>query len=156
MDDRRHPNGIESFAAVAGHPLHPMLVPFPIGLLVAAAATDTAFFLTLDAFWLRASYWLLLGGAATAVLAMTPGLLDMATTPEIRRRTWMWVHFLGNLVAVALAGLNFYLRQDQFATSLSDLALALSYATVVTLVVTGWAGGELSYLYRMGVARDAR
>jgi len=35
--------GVRSTASIAGHPLHPMLVPFPIAFLVGALASDLVF-----------------------------------------------------------------------------------------------------------------
>lgn len=45
-----HGNRCPSTAAVSGHPIHPMLIPFPIAFLIGALATDLAFVGTGDGF----------------------------------------------------------------------------------------------------------
>jgi uncharacterized membrane protein len=65
--------GITSTVTVAGHPLHPLLVTFPVAFLVGALATDTGYWLTQDPFWARVSLWLVgvgfLSGLFAAVVA---------------------------------------------------------------------------------------
>ncbi len=61
--------GVRSTAAIFGHPIHPMLVVFPIGFFVGALATDLAFWGTSDSFWARASEWLLGVGIVMGALA---------------------------------------------------------------------------------------
>ncbi len=53
-----HSQGVPSTAAIAGHPLHAMLIPFPIAFLLGALAADLAAWGTGDAFWTRAALWL--------------------------------------------------------------------------------------------------
>ena len=62
--------GVPSTAAVAGHPIHPMLVVFPISFLVAVLASDLAFWGTNDPFWARASNWLLGAGVVMGSLTV--------------------------------------------------------------------------------------
>jgi uncharacterized membrane protein len=144
-----------SSAAIAGHPIHPMLVPFPIAALVGALVVDVAFLQSGDAFWARAGFWLLAAGIATGALAAVFGLVDFLSVPRVRSLTAGWVHFLGNATALALAAWNLALRWDDPAAGATGLGVALSAAVVLILLVTGWLGGELSYRHRIGVmARD--
>src|SRR4051794_27205636 len=86
-----------STAAIAGHPLHPMLVPVPIGTLTAATVADVMWARTNDPFWARASAWLL-GGSIVSGLAAAPlGLADFVTIPAARRRPEAWMHAVGNV-----------------------------------------------------------
>src|SRR3954447_5884029 len=57
----------ESTAQVAGHPIHPMLIPFPVAFLVATLVSDLVFLRTGNPGWATASLWLL--GAALVVAA---------------------------------------------------------------------------------------
>jgi uncharacterized membrane protein len=66
----------ESRASIAGHPIHPMLVPFPIAFLVGAFACDIVFASTSDAFWARAALWLAGAGLVMGALAAVFGLVD--------------------------------------------------------------------------------
>src|SRR3954471_17500016 len=91
-----------STAAVGGHPIHPMLIPFPIAFLCGALATDLAFWGTGDSFWARNSFWLLAAGLVTGVLAALFGLIDFLTIPRARSLAAAWVHFIGNDVVLIL------------------------------------------------------
>ena len=87
--------GVRSTAAIFGHPIHPMLVVFPIGFLVGALATDLAFWGTSDPFWARASEWLLGAGIVMGALAAVAGLIEFVTISRVRSLAAGWVHFLG-------------------------------------------------------------
>src|SRR3954463_14393039 len=101
---------VASRAAIAGHPIHPLLVPFPIAFLVGALATDIAFTATADAFWARASLWLIGAGLAPGVLAAVAGLIDFLSIPRVRSLAAGWVHFIGNALAMLLGAWNLLLR----------------------------------------------
>ena len=67
----------KSIASIAGHPLHPMLVPFPIAFFVTTFVCDLAFWRTGVSFWASASLWLLGAGLVMAALAVVMGLIDV-------------------------------------------------------------------------------
>src|SRR6185437_10343958 len=95
--------GVRSTAAIKGHPIHPMLVPFPIAFLVGALATDLVFTGMADPFWARASMWLVGAGLVMGALAALAGLADFLTIQRARSLTEAWVHFLGNGLALILS-----------------------------------------------------
>lgn len=138
-------------AAVAGHPLHPIVVPYPIAALTGAFFTDLAFLLTEERGWLRASKLLILVGIGTGVLAALLGLIDFTSVERARKRKVGWIHAIGNGVVLALATLNYLVREGEDGAPESSLGLQLSAITSILLVVTGWAGGELSYRHLVGV-----
>jgi uncharacterized membrane protein len=140
-----------SRAAIGGHPIHPMLVPFPIAFLVGAFAVDIAFAATADPFWARASFWLLAAGIVTGALAAVVGLTDFILIRRVRLLTAAWIHFLGNGAAILLAVWNVAQRWNDTTTGATGLGMALSGVVVLILIVTGWLGGELSYRHRIGV-----
>ena len=70
---------------IAGHPIHPMLIPFPIAFFVATLAADIAFSQSGDPFWITAGRWLLGAGLVTAALAAIAGLTDFLGDRRIRR-----------------------------------------------------------------------
>ena len=76
-----------STAKVGTHPLHPMLIPFPVAFLVGAFVTDLAFIGTGDGFWARASIWLLGAGIVMALVAALAGFtaLQRASHPGAER-----------------------------------------------------------------------
>jgi uncharacterized membrane protein len=153
---RRAANGPEadahpSRAAIAGHPIHPMLVPLPIGFLVAAAASDALYAATDDRFFGRSSRWLLGGGIAAGLAAAPFGLLDLVSIEAARRRPEAWLHAIGNVGVLGISGANLALRLRHGDATARSTGLALSGVAAGLLAVTGWLGGELSYRHRIGV-----
>jgi uncharacterized membrane protein len=149
-----HRHGVESTAAVFRHPIHPMLIPFPIASLIGALVTDIAFRATSNVFWADVSFWLLLAGVVTGAVAAIPGMIDFSTIDRVRSLTSAWVHAGGNVVALTLAIINLSLRWSDPVAGAQGWGLALSLVTVALLGVTGWLGGELSYRHRIGAIND--
>jgi uncharacterized membrane protein len=152
--DRNNPiRGLPSTAAIAGHPIHPMLVPFPIAFLTAVVGTDLAARATGDPFWSRASTWLLNAGVASGLAAGAVGAIDYFTIRRARETEVGRWHARGNPIALALAAANVAMRRGEpEGAPPGQGALALSVATAAILGVTGWMGAELSYRHMVGVA----
>ncbi len=146
--------GERSTAAIAGHPIHPMLIPLPIGLLTAAFASDIGFWLTGDRFWARASRWLIGGGVATGGTAALFGLTDFLTLRRPRQHAEGWIHGMGNVAVLALSTASLQLRLADPVRSVVPWGLAISGLSAMVLTVTGWLGGELSYRHKIGVIED--
>src|SRR5690606_36850317 len=91
---RRKPEHTHTAVALGSHPLHPMVVPFPIAFLITALATDLAFLATLDEFWARLSLWLLGAGTFMGVAAGVIGAAEMLIIASIRLRAAAWSHFV--------------------------------------------------------------
>jgi uncharacterized membrane protein len=154
MNDREL-EGLSTTAKLGEHPLHPMLVPFPIALLVATFACDLVFWWTGNDFWAQAAFWSLGAAIVTALIAAVAGFMDLLGNARIRALSDAWRHMLGNLLAVVLAGVNLWLRYDEgAAAAIVPWGLALSAIIVVILLYTGWKGGELVYRYRVGMQSD--
>ena len=140
-----------STAQVAGHPIHPMLVPFPIAFFVATFACDLAFLFTGNPLWVLASQWLLGAGLVMAILAAIMGLIDVAGDQQIRNIRAAWLHAGGNTVAVLIALSNFYLRLTSGTEIVIPAGFILSLVVVALLLYTGWKGWELVYQHHVGV-----
>jgi uncharacterized membrane protein len=151
---RFHRHGVESTASIAGHPLHHMLVPFPIAFLIGAFATDLAFWSTTNAFWAQASYWLLIAGIVTALVAALPGFIDFFSIDKLRDVSIAWIHMVGNLTVVVLALINLALRWGDPAAGARGWGFWLSLLSALLLLINGWLGGELAYRYRIGTIPD--
>ena len=143
-----------SRAAINGHPVHPMIVPFPIAFLVGALFADVALLASADPFWARAGQWLLGAGLVTGVAAAVFGVIDFVSVERARSLAAGWMHFIGNAAALLLAGWNFATRLGDAAAAVAPGGIILSLATTFILVVTGWLGGELAYRHRIGVMRQ--
>lgn len=145
------PSNPRSTASIGGHPIHPMLVPFPIASLVGALVTDVVNSRTGDPMWAQFSFWLLAAGIATALLAAVFGFIDLLGEPRIRALRVAWFHMLGNLTAVVLSAINLYLRLGDHAF-VPFGGPVLSLIVVLLLVLNGWMGGHMIYVHRVAVA----
>src|SRR5687768_11974136 len=122
----RPPSHLGSTAAINGHPLHPLLVAFPIAFLVGALLSDLAFMGTGDAFWARASAWLIGAGLVGGALAALAGFIDFFGNERIRSLNLVWYHFIGNAAALVLSAVSLYLRVSGDAQMVTGMELVLS------------------------------
>jgi uncharacterized membrane protein len=143
---------MESKAKLAGHPIHPMLVVFPLGLLAGSFAFDLVHLATGNEHLGHASFYMITAGVLTALLAAAFGLVDFLAIPRhTRARRVGALHGGGNLVVVALFMFSWGMRYADPAQP-GGLAVLLSLLGVLTALVTGWLGGEL--VDRLGVGVD--
>ena len=141
-----------STAKIGSHPLHPMLIPFPVAFLVAAFVTDLAFIGTGDGFWARASMWLIGAGIVMALLAALAGFTDFFGEPRIRALNDVWYHMIGNLTVVVIAIINLLLRYGMGAeAAIKPWGVILSVVVVGILLFTGWKGWEMVYGHHVAV-----
>src|SRR5688500_2822555 len=103
---------MKSRAVVFGHPLHPMLIPFPFAFLTGAVAFDAAGWWSNAPSWWTTGGHLNLAGVATALVAAVPGLIDYFSTvpPESSAKTRATKHMLVNLTAVTIFGAAWWIR----------------------------------------------
>lgn len=143
--------GVATTAKLAGHPIHPMLIPFPIAFLAATFVSDLVYWMTADAFWTRASFWLLAAALVMSAAAAMAGFADFFGNSRIRSMSDAWQHMIGNVVAVVLALANFLLRWSvEPSQGMLPWGIVLSALVVLILVFTGWKGGSLVYHHRIG------
>lgn len=145
--------GLRSTASIKGHPIHPMLVPFPIVLFLGALATDIAFAVEGSPGWAEASKWLLGAGIVGALLAALAGFADFFGSSRIRAFRDAWLHMFANLTAVVIELVNFVLRLGD-ESSAGSLGLVLSIIVAMILLFSGWKGGELVYRHGVGQSRE--
>jgi uncharacterized membrane protein len=133
-------------ASIAKHPIHPMIVPIPIGLWIFSLVCDLAHrFGAQSPNWEVVAWYTMIGGIIGALLAAVPGLVDLLSLPSGIQRTGI-KHMALNLTIVALYIVNAYLRRD----GVTDGAIWLSVLSIVLLVGSGWLGGKM--VYEAGVA----
>ena len=99
-----------STAQIAGHPIHPMVIAFPIACFVLAFASDIAFYATSNQFWATASFWLLSVGLITAAVAAATGLVEVFGDNRVRDLSDTRVHAVSNGIALLIALYNWYSR----------------------------------------------
>jgi uncharacterized membrane protein len=140
-----------STAQIAGHPLHPMLIPFPIVSFIGALVTDIGFRVTGETGWATASNWLLGAGLITSLLAAATGLTDYLGDDRVRRIGAATRHMIANISVTVIESVNLFIRLNDGREGVPDLGLYLSIAAVLILGYSGWLGGELVYRHRVGV-----
>lgn len=140
----------ESRIALAGHPIHAMLVAFPIALTMSVLGADLLYWWTGDAFWAIAAGWAAFGAFAMAVLAAITGTVELLMVPGIRNRAASWTHFLLAMTLLSILGLNWLIRIGAAEEAVLPLGLALSFLAAGMTAMTGWHGGKLVFDYQMG------
>ena len=139
-------------ASIAGHPIHPMLVPLPIGMWVLSFACDLAFvFGGGDPTWSTVARYAMAGGIIGALVAAIFGFVDVVSLPTEVRRTG-FTHMTINLIVVALFIINFWLRTR--SPDNPGGLVWLSLVAILMLVVSGWLGGKMVYVLRVAVSEE--
>jgi uncharacterized membrane protein len=144
---------MESRVKLAGHPVHPMLIVFPLGLLATAVVFDIIYLVTNATHWTLASFYMIAAGVIGGLAAAVPGAVDWWAIPRgTRAKRIGLLHGVGNVIVLALFILSWLLRQPNPATPPTG-AIVAGLVGVVLAAFTGWLGGEL--VNRLGVGVDA-
>lgn len=144
---------MESKVKAFGHPIHPMLIVFPLGLLATSLIFDIIHWITGNGFFSVVAFWMIAAGVIGGLLAAIFGLIDWLAIPGgTRAKTVGLWHGSGNVVVVVLFILSWLIRLNTQANP-PIIASLLSILAVVLALVTGWLGGEL--VDRLGVGVDA-
>ncbi|HEY5028241.1 MAG TPA: DUF2231 domain-containing protein [Candidatus Angelobacter sp.] len=143
---------MESKVKVAGHPVHPMLIVFPLGLLATSVIFDVIRLSTSDGKWSSMAWYMIGAGVIGGLLAAAFGLIDWLAIPSNTRAKsiGLW-HGAANVLVVLLFIASWFLRRPDPANP-NGLALTISFAAVILALVAGWLGGEL--VDRLGVGVD--
>ena len=132
-----------------GHPIHPMLVVFPLGLFATAVVFDILLLSTANLTFATVSYYMIIAGVIGGLLAAVFGFADWTGLPRNSRakQIGLW-HGLGNFVIVVLFAVSWFLRRGNAGFTPDGVALFLSFTGVAMALVTAWLGGEL--VFRLG------
>src|SRR5215471_21662215 len=141
-------------ASIKKHPVHPMLVVFPIGLWVFSLASDIIYRAGWGpVIWNDIAFYTMLGGIAGALLAAIPGLIDLFSLSARPKNLGIW-HMTINLVVVAIFVVDASLRN--IGPRAGDLPFALSIVGVALMCISGWLGAEMVHVYGVGVEPAGR
>jgi uncharacterized membrane protein len=142
-------------ARLFGHPIHQMLIVFPLGLLATSLFFDIARLSSGNPQWGLISYWLIAVGILSGLVAAVFGLIDwLAIPPDTRAKRIGRLHGIGNVVVVGLFAASWFLRRDDPGNP-EGAAITLSALAVLLALVTGWLGGELVDRLAVGVDEGA-
>lgn len=145
---------MKSKAALGNHPIHPALVTIPIGAFVLAFIGDIATTVSGLQFWYTFALSCILIGILGALLAAVFGFVDYLAVPmSAATKRLATTHMALNLSAVVLYIVSLLLRMNNaaFQTSRWAGAMALEIIALGTLGTSGWLGGQMAYVHRVGV-----
>ena len=139
-----------SRASLLKHPIHPMLVPFPIALWIFSLISDVVYGLGWGGIlWNEMAFYTMAGGILGALAAAVPGLIDYLSMSDQQTSKIAKTHMIVNLTIVGIFIADLWLR-TMFAPD-AGLPVVLSVIGVALLGFSGWLGGELVYVHGVGV-----
>ena len=143
---------MEARAKLLGHPVHQMLIVFPLGLLATAVIFDVVRLITGNGYWGEIAYWLMAAGIIGGLVSAPFGTADWTKIPAgTRAKRIGLLHGVGNVVVVLLFAASWLLRRDD-PRAPETLAVIASFAGAGLSLLTAWLGGEL--VDRLGVGVD--
>jgi len=145
-------------ASIGGHPIHPMIIPFPIALWAFSLVADVIFLWRGNPVWRDyIAFYTLLGGIIGAAAAAVPGLIDWFSLKDrevVKIANW---HARLNVIALLIFAASFYLRTSggsELVSGSHTIPFGLSVLGVLLISISGWLGGEL--VFKHGVAVEAQ
>lgn len=143
-----------SKASIAGHPIHPMLIPFPLALWTTSFAVDVVFYFLRSPTLVTISKFLIAAGCLGALAAAVPGIIDWLSIKDAKvKRIANW-HARLNIIALIIFALSLYLRMKVGAHWVNyslKIPFLISLVGVVLISISGWLGGALSFEHGVGV-----
>jgi uncharacterized membrane protein len=143
------------------HPVHPMLIPFPIALWIFSLVADVIYLWRDNPVWRDyVAFYTLLGGIVGAAAAAVPGIIDWLSIKDREVKKIADWHARLNVIALLIFAADFYLRTRGGARWVGDsttIPLLLSVVGIVLITISGWLGGEMVYVHGVAVEpqRDA-
>lgn len=144
--DRDSSSGI----AVAGHPVHAMMVHFPIALVICTLGIDVFYWWTDDTFWVDVGVWSAGGAFIAGVIAALAGTAELLLVPGIRVRVASWNHAVVAMVLLAIVAANWGLRLN-YPEQVLPHGLLLSLLASVVTGFAGFHGGKLVFDHGVGL-----
>jgi uncharacterized membrane protein len=142
---------MSSPASIRRHPIHPMLIAFPIGLWVFSLVCDLIYHAgSHDLLWKTIAFYTMAGGVIGALLAAVPGFIDYLSLRNRQVKKVATVHMVLNLLVVAMFLFNLGIRYNAAADS-EPFGVVLSIVAIVCLAVSGWLGGSLVFVHGVAV-----
>ncbi|GAO40772.1 hypothetical protein SCH01S_51_01050 [Sphingomonas changbaiensis NBRC 104936] len=144
-----------STARIAGHPIHPMTVMFPVVLFLLVWVCDLMFWHRHDLVWATLGMLALALGIVLAAFAAIFGLIDYFGDARIRALPAAHHHLVVNLLVVGIQVANFIWRMNGGPAYVVPTGLVLSTVVVLLLGYSGWQGATLVYRHGVGVDSGA-
>lgn len=138
-------------ASIRNHPIHPMLVAFPIALWIFSLVCDVIYHAgSNNVFWKGVAFYTMVAGVVGALLAAVPGFIDYLSLRDRRVKRIATTHMTLNLIVVALFLFNLGIRYNASPEN-EFFGVVLSVIAIAILAVSGWLGGSLVYVHGVAV-----
>ena len=148
---------MRSKASISGHPIHPMLIPFPLALWTTSFVVDILFYFLRHPTLLVIAKFMLAAGCIGAIAAAVPGIVDwLAIKDGDAKKVANW-HARLNIAALVVFAISFFLRLGSYSDLVGrklTIPFLLSLVGVIMIAISGWLGGELAFRYGIGQVRD--
>jgi uncharacterized membrane protein len=139
-----------SVVAVAGHPIHAMMVTFPIALVISTLGCDVFYWWGADPFWPRAALWASGFAFWLGIAASLAGTAELLLVKGIRKRAASWIHAIAAVTLISIAGANWGWRLIDHEAVL-PVGLMLSVLGTIFVGLAGWHGGKLVFDHGVGL-----
>ncbi|GHJ17933.1 MULTISPECIES: DUF2231 domain-containing protein [unclassified Micromonospora] len=144
---------MESRLKVLGHPVHPMLVMFPVALLVTAVIFDVVDTVGGPDLLGEVAYWNITVGLIGGLLAAGAGAFDLLALPTgTRAKRVGLLHAAANIAVILLFAAVWVVRLNAGSRNAGGALIAIEVVAVAILGISAWLGGEL--VDRLGVGVD--
>jgi len=144
---------MKSKASIGGHPIHPMLIPFPLALWATSFVVDVLFYFLRHPTLLVISKFLIAAGCIGAVAAAIPGIIDwLAIKNGDVKKVANW-HARLNIAALVVFAISLFLRLSSYSELVGrnlTIPFLLSLVGVILISISGWLGGDLAFRYGVG------
>jgi uncharacterized membrane protein len=139
---------------IFGHPLHPMIIAFPVAFYTAAMVSYIVYNSTLDVFWFKLAYVNNFAGVVMAAVAALPGFIDWLGIPNnIKAKSTGVLHMSANILALICFLVNMVMVYNQWTVAQPDMRYSIPL-TIVGFLFTigaGYLGWTLVQTHHIGV-----
>jgi uncharacterized membrane protein len=143
-----------SKAKIAGHPIHPMLVAYPVAFYTATVVCYIVYNSKGDVFWFKVAVVANIAGAIMAAVAALPGFIDWLFIPKnsAPKRTGL-THMICNVLALACFAITAWMECPKWDDASPDLGMAipLTVAGFILTLIAGFLGWTLVQKHHVGV-----
>jgi uncharacterized membrane protein len=140
---------------IAGHPIHPMLIAFPVAFNTAAMVCYMVYNSNADVFWFRVAVAANYAGVIMAVVAALPGFIDWLNIPSVKRAKAVGLrHMLLNVAALALFAINLFIQYPKWNEAQPDAspAILLTIPAFLITLAAGFLGWSMVQKHHIGVS----
>jgi len=148
---------MKSKASIAGHPIHPMLIPFPLALWATSFVVDILFYLLRHPTLLVVAKFMIAAGCLGAIAAAIPGIIDWLSIKNGDVKKAANWHARLNITALVVFAISLLLRMGSYSELVGrklTIPFLLSLVGVILITISGWLGGELVFRYGVGQTQD--